>query len=301
MSTSRDNSGRWLMPEALARLGSLDLIARTIVDGVMHGMHRSPNFGHSQDFVEYKAYNDGDDLRFIDWNVFARSDKMFVKRYRGETNSVINLLLDASASMDFGDPVSKIDYARYILASLAYMGQRQKDALGLMTIDEGVRERVEAASRTDTLTRILGLLEKSNPGNGTQLAQTIENLGVHLQKRGMIILVSDLYGDAEAILSALQNLVQIGHEMIIFRVLSAEEVNPSVDKLSTLVDLETSDKVIVDPEFIKRGYQQSFKQHSEAIESGCGRLGIDLVTVQTDQPLDEAVHKYVQFREQRAR
>jgi len=301
MSDHANNYGRWLKPDVLARLGSLDLIAKTVVDGVTHGMHRSPNFGHSQDFAEYRAYNDGDDLRFIDWNVYARSDKMFIKRYRGETNSAVNLLLDTSASMGYGEPISKLDYARYLLASLAYMSQRQKDALGLITIDEGVRDQIEPTSRTDSLTRVLGMLDQSDAGKGTELASTIRSLGVHLQKRGIIILVSDLYGDAEEISSALQTLTQLGHEVVIFRVLTQEECNPSIKNLSTLVDLETSDKVIVDPEFIKRGYKKAFEQHTEALENGCRRLGIELVTVQTDQALDDTLHQYIQFREQAAR
>ena len=304
MSKAADNYGRWLKPDVLARLGSLDLIAKTVVDGVLHGMHRSPNFGHSQDFAEYRAYNDGDDLRFIDWNVYARSDKMFIKRYRGETNSAVNLLLDTSASMGYGSPesdVSKLDYARYLLASLAYLGHRQKDALGLITMDEGVRDRIEPTSRTDSLTRVLGLLEKSDAGNGTTLATTLEGLGVHLSRRGVVVLVSDLYGDAADIIAALQTLVHQGHEIVIFRVLAAEEVNPTVKSLSTLVDLETSDKVIVDPEFIKRGYKKAFGEHTEALEQGCRRLGIDFVSVQTDQALDDTLHHYIQFREQHAR
>ncbi len=301
MSGASNNYGRWLKPDVLARLGSLDLIARTVVDGVTHGMHRSPNFGHSQDFAEYRAYNDGDDLRFIDWNVYARSDKMFIKRYRGETNSAVNLLLDSSASMGYGSPITKLDYARYLLASLAYMGHRQKDALGLITIDEGVREQIEPTSRTDSLTRVLGLLDKSDAGNGTSLAKTIEGLGVHLTRRGVVVLVSDLYGDAVDIIAALQTLTHLGHEIVIFRVLATEEINPTVKNLSTLVDLETSDKVIVDPEFIKRGYKKAFGEHTEALEQGCRRLGIDLVNVQTDQALDDTLHQYIQFREQRAR
>ncbi len=300
MSKSANNYGRWLKPDVLARLGSLDLIARTVVDGVTHGMHRSPNFGHSQDFAEYRAYNDGDDLRFIDWNVYARSDKMFIKRYRGETNSAVNLLLDTSASMGYGEPISKLDYARYILASLAYMGHRQKDALGLITMDEGVSGQIEPTSRTDSLSRVLGLLDKSDAGKGTALATTIESLGVHLNRRGVVVLVSDLYGEASDIITALQTLTHLGHEIIIFRVLAAEEINPTVKSLSTLVDLETSEKVIVDPEFIKRGYKKSFSDHTEALEQGCRRLGIDLVTVQTDQALDDTLHQYIQFREQRA-
>ncbi len=297
---SSSNNQSWLKPEVLARLGTLDLIAKTVVDGVMHGMHRSPNFGHSQDFAEYRAYNDGDDLRFIDWNVYARSDKMFIKRYRGETNSGVHLLLDASASMGYGSPVSKIDYARFLLASMAFMGQRQKDALGMMTIDQGIREQIEVTSRNDSLTRVLGLLTKSEPSNTTELAETIGSLGIHLQKRGVVALVSDLYGDAEAIISALQTLAQIGHDIVVFRILDAKEIDPPLSSLSTLVDLETSDKVIVDPEFIKRGYKTAFDAHTEALQKGCGRLGIDLVTLQTDQPLDDALSQYIRFREQRA-
>ncbi len=301
MNKSANNYGRWLKPDVLARLGSLDLIAKTVVDGVTHGMHRSPNFGHSQDFAEYRAYNDGDDLRFIDWNVFARSNKMFIKRYRGETNSAVNLLLDTSASMGYGSPISKLDYARYILAALAYMGHRQKDALGLITMDEGVRDQIEPTSRADSLVRVLGLLEKSDAGNGTALATTIEGLGAHLTRRGVVVLVSDLYGEAADIIIALQTLAQLGHEIVIFRVLSAEEINPTVKILSTLVDLETSDKVIVDPEFIKRGYKKAFAEHTEALEQGCRRLGIDLVNVQTDRALDDTLHRYIQFREQNSR
>lgn len=294
-------ASRFLKPEVLARLGSLELVARTVVDGVLTGMHRSPHFGFSQEFAEYRAYNEGDDLRFVDWNVYARTDRAYIKRFQGETNTAVMLLLDASASMNFGSPVTKFDQARWLVASLAYLTRKQHDALGVVVFDDAIREFQEASGRPDSLARTLTLLEKSEPGQGTDLVQSLTTLRAGLSRRGLVILVSDLYADPDELADALQPLSHAGHDLAVFHVLDEEEVEPSLQRISALRDLESDESVVVDPEFLRTGYRTRFAQHRAAMESTCARLGADYLSVMSNEALDTALQAYLRFRERRAR
>jgi len=190
---SAQTANRLLKPEVLARLGRLDLVARTVVDGVTTGLHRSPHFGFSQEFAEYRAYNEGDDLRYVDWNVYARTERTYIKRFQGETNTAINLLLDTSASMGFGEPVSKLEQAIFLVASLAYVTRKQHDALGLAVFDESVRHFQAASARPDSLPRALSLLENTKAGQGTDILNALESLQASITRRGLLVVVSDLY------------------------------------------------------------------------------------------------------------
>jgi len=292
---------RLLKPEVLARLGTLELVARTVVDGLAIGLHRSPVFGFSQEFAEYRAYAEGDDLRHVDWNVYARTDRAYVKRFEGETNTSVTLLLDTSASMGFGEPVSKFMQARWLVATLAYLTRRQHDALGVVVFDSVVRERQAPSARPDSLPRALGLLERSKPGEGTDVLDALESLRSSMSRRGLVVLVSDLYTDADDLLSALQPLVHSGQDIAIFHVLDPDEVEPSLTRIAALQDLESDDTVIVDPEFLANGYRRRFTAHREAISNACRRAGADYRSLSTDEPLDAALQAYLAFRARRDR
>lgn len=294
-------ANRLLKPEVLARLGSLELIARTVVDGVSTGLHRSPHFGFSQEFAEYRAYNEGDDLRYVDWNVYARTDRTYIKRFQGETNTAINLLLDTSASMAFGSPVSKIEQATFLMASLAYVTRKQHDALGLSVFDEDVREYQAASARPDSLPRALALLERTTAGEGTDILKALSSLRASISRRGLLVVVSDLYANADDLLSALQPLAHAGQDMAIFHILDIEEIEPTARTISAYKDLETDESVIVDPEFLENGYRTRFAAHCESMEKACRRVGADYTRLMTSEPLDAALQAYMRFRERRGR
>lgn len=292
---------RLLRPEVLARLGTLELVARTVVDGLTTGLHRSPHFGFSQEFAEYRAYAEGDDLRHVDWNVYARTDRAYVKRFEGETNTSVTLLLDASASMGFGEPVSKLDQAKWLAASLAYMTRRQHDALGLVVFDDGVRELQQPSARPDSLPRALGLLERSEAGAGTDIVAALESLRAAMTRRGLVVLVSDLYADPDELVDALQPLAHGGQDIAVFHVTDPAEVAPDLARISALEDLESDSTVVVDPAFLRDGYRRRFEAHREALASACRRIGADYCALSSAEPLDAALQAYLRFRERRDR
>lgn len=294
-------ASRYLKPELLARLGTLELVARTVVDGVLNGLHRSPDFGFSQEFAEYRAYNEGDDLRFVDWNVYARADRMYIKRFRGETNASVTLLLDVSASMGFGEPTSKFDQARYLVASLAYLTRKQHDSLGLALVDDEVREYAAPSARPDSLPKVLGHLENSYVGSNTDIVEVLSNFRATLTKRGVIILVSDLYSDPDGLQAALQSLVHAGQDVAVFHILDEQELNPDIKKVSALKSLESGNTVVVDPLYLQNEYQSKFKDHCQQLEKNINKAGADYVRLKTDEPLDSAIVSYLQFRERHAR
>ena len=299
MATQTAN--RLLKPEVLARLGRLDLIARTVVDGVTTGLHRSPHFGFSQEFAEYRAYNEGDDLRYVDWNVYARTDRTYFKRFQGETNTTVNVLLDTSASMGFGEPVSKLEQAKYLCASLAYVTSKQHDALGMTVFDEVVRESQAPSARPDSLPRALALLERTDAGKGTDIMEALGNLRASITRRGLLVVVSDLYANPDDFLNALQPFAHSGQDIAVFQLLDNEELEPSSKTISAFKDLETEEAVVVDPDFLKTRYRESFAAHCESIKQACRRVGADYTRVLTTEPLDAVLQAYMSFRERRGR
>lgn len=294
-------ANRLLKPEILARLGSLELVARTVVDGVTTGLHRSPHFGFSQEFAEYRAYNEGDDLRYVDWNVYARTDRTYIKRFQGETNTSVNVLLDTSASMGFGTPVSKLSQAIYLAASLSYVASKQHDALGFAVFDETVREYQPASARPDSLPRALTLLERIDAARGTNILAALESLRASISRRGLLVVVSDLYANADDLLSALQPLAHSGQDIAVFHVLDQAELTPNAKTISAFKDLETDESVIVDPQYLQNRYPEKFAAHCESLEQACRRVGADYTRVLTSEPLDASLQAYIRFRERRGR
>ncbi len=303
---------RWLQPQVLSRLGNLELIARSVVDGVLTGLHRSPHFGFSQEFAEYRAYNEGDDLRFVDWNVYARTDRTYIKRFRGDTNTSLTLLLDASGSMGYGsvrldknanagpdNRLTKYDYARYLAASLAYLASKQHDANGLVLFDEEIRDVLQPSSRPDSLPRIFATLESSQASAGTDVESALESIHTVASRRGLIALISDLYTDPEQLMKTLQPLVQRQQDIVLFHVLDPMELDPQYDSVVSLTDIETQERMDVDPDWMKSDYRELINAHCDAIEKATARVGADYVRLTTDGPLDDALTRYLLFRQRK--
>jgi uncharacterized protein (DUF58 family) len=246
---------RFLDPTVLAGISGLDLVARTVVDGFISGLHRSPDFGFSQEFAEYRSYNPGDDLRHVDWNVFARSEKMYLKRYRGETNCQLTILLDASRSMRYtSHKIDKLEYARYLTASLAYLASLQRDATGLTVFDDDVTQFVPPSTKQGQLARIMHAVEKAEPGNRTDYAKPFAHLREFLHRRGLIVCISDFWQDPEEVVKTIAPLRFHGNEVVLFHVLDPEEIRPRLKQPALMEDLETGDTIEVSPDYVNKEY-----------------------------------------------
>jgi uncharacterized protein (DUF58 family) len=290
---------RFLDPAVLAGISSLDLLAKTVVDGFVAGLHRSPDFGFSQEFAEYRAYVPGDDLRHVDWNLFARTERCYLKRYRGETNSQLVLLLDASNSMQYtSGPLKKMDYARFIAASLFYLAiKNQRDAAGLIVFDDEVREYVRPSTRQGQLARLFAGLEQAEPRARTDFGKPLRHFQNLLHRRGIAIVISDFYEEPEKIVHAIEPLRFHGNDVVLFHVLDPEEIRPVLKGPALLVDLETEQEMEVIPEYTKATYRAKMEAHIEQLRSRTRGAGMDYRLLVTDQPLDEALREYLTLRQ----
>jgi len=292
---------RFLDPSVLAGIDGLDLVAKTVVDGFVAGLHRSPDFGFSQEFAEYRAYTPGDDLRHIDWNVYARTEKLYLKRYRGETNSMLTILLDASNSMQFGSHrVNKMDYARYLVASLFYLAiHGQRDAAGLIVFDDEIRNFIRPSTRQGQLPRLLASLEQAEAHARTDFSKPMRYFQEFLQRRGMVLIVSDFWEPPESIVRNIEPLRFHGNEVVLFHVLDPEDVRPRLNGPQILVDLETNDELEVTPDYSKKEYRDKIETHLVDLRDRTQAAGMGYYLLMTDRPLDEALREYLTLREGR--
>src|SRR6202049_1689119 len=291
---------RFLDPAVLAGLSGLDLVAHTVVDGFIAGLHRSPDFGFSQEFAEYRAYNPVDDLRHVDWNVFARTERMSLKRYRGETNCQVTILLDASRSMKFGSHrIDKLEYTRFLAACLAYMAGLQRDAAGFIVFDDEVRNFVQPSTRQGQLARLLHAIDKVQIGVRTDYSRPFAHLRQFLHRRGLIVLLSDFWEQPEEIIKTIAPLRYHGNELVLFHVLDPEEIRPKLREPLLLVDMETKDAVEVSPEYAKEEYGAKIDAHIEALKKKAATANIDYCLLRTDRPLDDAMREYFLVRKGR--
>src|SRR5712671_7881465 len=259
---------RFLDPATLASISSLDLVAKTVVDGFVAGMHRSPDFGFSQEFAEYRAYAEGDDLRHVDWNVFARTDRCYLKRYKGETISQLLLLLDTSASMGYGSqPVHKLDYARFVCASLCYMANLQRDATGLIVFDEDVKNYISPSTRQGQLFRLLHGIEKAEVGTHTDFTKPFHHFQQFLHRRGIVIVLSDFYEQPETIIKTVEPLRFRGNEVILLHVLDPQEIEPKFREPVLLLDMENKSSLEVTPEYARNEYRTRIDAHIENLRT----------------------------------
>ncbi len=290
-----------LDPAVLARIGGLELVARTVVDGFVAGLHRSPALGATTEFAEHRAYMPGDDTRRVDWRLYARTDRLHVKEFEAETNAAATVLLDVSRSMAYGGPgrAPKLDYARYLAASLLWLAQRQHDRVGLATFDAAVRDFVPASGRH--LPHALRALERAAAGGAGELAAPLAQAAGHLTRRGVVVVVSDLYAEPAAALDAVRRLRGAGNELLLFHVLDPAELEFPFADPGGFEDAETGATMTVVPAGVRARYRERVRAHVAEL----GRLArahrVDYALFDTGEPLDRALFRYLAGRERLAR
>jgi uncharacterized protein (DUF58 family) len=278
-------------------LAGLDLVAKTVVDGFIAGLHRSPDFGFSQEFAEYRAYTPGDDLRHVDWNVFARTERAFLKRYRGETNCQVNVLLDVSRSMSYtANGRDKLEYAKFLAASVLYLAHLQRDAAGLIVFDDEVRNFVPPSTRQGQLHRLLHGIEQAHPGLRTDFARPFAHLMDFLRRRGVVVAISDFWENPQKIIDTVAPLRFRGNELVLFHVLDPDEIHPKLKHPVMLEDLETGETMEVTPDYAAHEYRDKMQAHLESIEKKAKGAGMDYFLVDTGRPLDAALREYMAIR-----
>ena len=287
---------RFVDPKILARIGNLDLLARSVVDGFINGLHRAPYFGASIDFAEHRGYVAGDDIRRVDWRLFARTDRFYVKQYEADTNTNFSVLLDVSKSMGFKSrDVSKLEYASYLAACLAYLAHRQRDRVGIITFDSEVVTHVPpSAKHFNVLLHTLDRAKAERPG---QLAGPVSKLAEHFRRRSVLVLISDFYDDPDVILEAIKPLRFLGNELIVFHVLDPAEIDFGYDDASSFEDLESGEQLPVVPESFGNEYRKLIAEHSNALATKFSEHRIDYTLLNTSKPLDHALFSYLSSRE----
>jgi uncharacterized protein (DUF58 family) len=287
---------RFVDPRVLARIGNLELLARSVVDGFINGLHKAPYFGVSLDFAEHRGYVPGDDIRRVDWRVFARTDRFYVKQYDADTNTNFSVILDVSRSMGYGSAgITKLDYARYLAACLTYFAHLQRDRIGLVTYDREIVERVPPSAKH--LEVILHTLDRAVAGRPGDLKGPLSRMAEHFRRRGIVALVSDLYEEPDTILETIRPYRYLGNDVIVFHLLDPAEIEFSFDQPSNFEDLETGDRLQVLPKSLRDEYRALVREHIATISSKCSENRIDYALFDTSKPLDEALFRYLSSRE----
>jgi len=289
-------------PRALMRIKSIQIRARVAVEGFVKGIHRSPYHGFSVEFSEYLQYTPGDDTRYLDWKLFARSDRYHVKRFEDETNLRCHLVVDSSRSMGYGSgPYTKGDYARTAAATIAYFLSRQRDAVGLITFDDRITDYLPPRHRPGHLRRLMGILEREPSGKATDLAKPLEEIAATVRKRGLIVLISDLLVPLDTLRTRLGYLRSRGHDVVVLRVLDPAEVDFPFTNPAMFRDSESGRAMNVDPAAARAGYVRRFSAHAAEIARACADQGIELVSLATDRPLELVLFDLLKARIRRGR
>jgi uncharacterized protein (DUF58 family) len=304
---------RFLDPRILSRITDLELLARSVVEGFLGGLHRSPRFGASTDFAEHRPYMPGDDIRRVDWKVFARTDRYYVKEFEADTNTDVTIALDCSRSMRFAGSrggVTKLDYAKYLVASLAYLSNRQRDRVGLVAFDDAIIEHIRPSARhlTTVLHALDRLVPRGEPGDSAAagsrdgegpgaLDAVFRLLAETIQRRGVVVVVSDLYEPPSAVLSALTHLRGRGNDLIVFHVLDRAERDFPFEQASGFRDLESGATIPVVPEAARAQYRRLVEEHIASLGKILGDGRIDYTLLDTSRPLDEALFAYLSNRQ----
>lgn len=292
----------FLDPAVLARIDNLELLARTVVDGFLQGIHRSPYLGASMDFAEHRPYMPGDDIRRIDWRLYARTDRFHVKQFEAETNADLALLLDVSASMGYGsddDGPAKLDYARYLTACLAWFSAGQKDRVGLYAFDDDVVEHVRPSAAH--LDKVLHATARVRAGGAGKWERPLAQVAATFRRRGILAVASDFYAEPEAMAEALGFFRAQGHDVVAFQVLDPAEIDFPFSSVANFRDLETGQVLPVTPEKLAGAYRERVGRHVAALREQFGRHGVDHVLLNTAEPLDRALYAYLVFRQKATR
>jgi len=291
----------FLDPKILARIGDLELLARTVVDGFMSGLHRSPNLGATTDFAEHRGYMPGDDVRRVDWRLYARTDRLHVKEFEADTNASVTVLLDVSRSMRFaaGERIPKLDYARYLAASLLWLSHRQRDRVGLLTFDEAVRDYVAPSAKH--LPMVLHAIDRARAERAGELEGPLRQASEHFRRRGILVVISDFYAEPAAALRAVLQLRNRGNELLVMQVLDRAELEFPFDERGSFEDLETGERIPVVPAEVRARYRELMDAHLAELRRLFAASGVDYALLDTAKPLDHALSSYLTSRQRLVR
>lgn len=291
---------RFVDPKILARVGNLELLARNVVDGFINGLHRAPFFGASVDFAEHRGYVAGDDIRRVDWKLYARTDRYYIKQYEADTNTNFTILFDISKSMTFAsNGVSKLDYGSYLAACLAYLAHRQRDRVGIITFDEDIVAHVPPSAKHFNM--VLHTLDQAKPERPGHLSAPLNKMAEHFKRRGILLLISDFYDDPDAVLDAIKPLRFLGNDLIVFHVLDPQEINFDFNEASTFQDLESGEQIPVVPQSFRAEYRRLIQEHIARLSAKFSEQRIDYMLCNTSEPLDKARSSYLSSRQKLAR
>lgn len=286
-------------PQTLARIARLELRARQVVEGVISGMHKSPHRGSSVEFAQHRDYVPGDEIRHIDWKVYARSDRYHIKQFEEETNLKATLVLDSSASMDYkgeNSPLSKREYGSIVAAAIASLLLRQRDGVGLAQFDAGVRQFIPPSSTSAHYKMLLETLERKESRPKTGLGDTFHDLAERIKRRGLLIVLSDLFGDPDDILRGLQHFRHRKHEVIVFQILDKDELTFPFRDSAVFEGMEGEEPLMAEPNALRREYLNAFNEFTATLKRGCRELDMDYIQLPTDQPVDIALTRYLASR-----
>ena len=288
---------KFLQPETVALLNSMALRARMIVEGYIIGHHRSPYHGFSVEFAEHRAYGSGDEIRHIDWRLYGKTDRLYVKRYEEETNLRSHLILDTSRSMQYtSSEVTKLQYGNYLVAALSYLMINQQDAAGLAQFDDKLRSFIHPKSTPSHLNTLLSHLDDETAGNDTQIEPVLHKMAERIKKRGLVVLISDLFDDPENIMSGLKHFRHNKQEVIVFHILDRKELDFDFNSRTKFLDMETGEEITTEPWHIRSNYNDLIKDLQDYYRSECRQHRIDYVCLFTDQNLDIGLTEYLNKR-----
>jgi len=288
---------KFLQPETVALLNSMALRARMIVEGYIIGHHRSPYHGFSVEFAEHRAYGSGDEIRHIDWRLYGKTDRLYVKRYEEETNLRSHLILDTSRSMQYtSSEVTKLQYGNYLVAALSYLMINQQDAAGLAQFDDKLRSFIHPKSTPSHLNTLLSHLDDETAGNDTQIEPVLHKMAERIKKRGLVVLISDLFDDPENIMSGLKHFRHNKQEVIVFHILDRKELDFDFNSRTKFLDMETGEEITTEPWHIRSNYNDLIKDLQDYYRSECRQHRIDYVSLFTDQNLDIGLTEYLNKR-----
>jgi uncharacterized protein (DUF58 family) len=300
MSLTNPTPGaRFVDPAVLARIGNLELIAKTVVDGLINGTHRSPFFGASVDFAEHRGYVAGDDIRRVDWRVYARTDKYYIKEFEADSNANFSVLLDVSKSMGFGAKISKLEYAKTLAACLAYLANAQRDRVGLITFDEAVIDHIPASAKH--LDVVLHALDKVQPKKPGKLVEPLKRLAEHFGRRGIVVVISDFYAEPEDVFDAIGPIRFRGNDVALFHILDPQEIDFSFDQPSSFEDMESGDQMPIVPKKLQDDYQALVRAHIETLTKKAAQQPVDYMLMNTAMPLDFALFRFLSMRQRLSR
>lgn len=288
----------YLQPETVSRIENLNLIARLVVEGFIIGLHKSPYHGFSVEFAEHRQYMPGDEIKHIDWKLYGKTDRYYVKQFEEETNLKAHIILDASRSMGFGsNGLTKLQYGSYLGAALTYMMLKQQDAVGLTIFDKGIRFIVPPSSRPSYLNVILGQMDQVEAGQETDVATTLHELADRIKKRGLIILISDLMDDPERVITGLKHFRHRKHEVLVFHIMDPQEVHFTYNRQMKFTDMESRENLTTEPRLIQNAYRNEIQKFIRHYRQECLSNYIDYIHLTTDEAFDLGLTEYLNKRQ----